>query len=87
MSYPGRICPADTQDLVGKRLRVGIIGLPPLVTGFGRGADFVLFEMLAEKFGFSFVYRKAAVFNFVTLKNGTRIGQVYRVSYSCCKQR
>ena len=74
-------CPKDSQNPHGKVLNVSFIGPPPMITykpAIG-GSDFLLIQLLAEKFGFTpkFVQEK---FKGIVKQNETYYGMVYTVS-------
>ena len=75
-----RACPKGLQNPHGKELNISFIGPPPFVTykPVG-GSDFLLIQLLAEKFRFipKFVQEKAK--NMVK-SNGTNYGMVNTVS-------
>ena len=73
-------CPKDSQNPSGKLLNISFIGPPPMITykPVG-GSDFLLIQLLAEKFRFipKFVQEK---FKNMVKNNGTYHGMVYSVS-------
>ena len=75
-----RACPKDLQNPHGKELNVSFIGTPPFITykPVG-GSDFLLIQLLAQKFRFvpKFVPEKAKV---MVKSNGTNYGMAYAVS-------
>ena len=75
-----RACPKDLENPHGKELNISFIGTIPFITykPVG-GSDFLLIQLLAEKFRFipKFVQEKAKE---MVKSNGTNYGMAYAVS-------
>ena len=75
-----RACPKGLQNPHGKELNISFIGHTPFITYKpAGGSDFLLVQLLAEKFRFipKFVQEKAKD---MVKSNGTNYGMVYSVS-------